>query len=232
MAFVHLEDLQGSIDVVVFPRVYAATRDLWQEDKILIVRGRVDADRGALKILCDTVQDYLVTAHPAADDQGVPAALPPARPAHADAGPAPEPVPPPHPVPAAAQKTGHGAAAGPAAAKNGSGNGAGRPGNGRGKGATRSLPAPSPVTRLSPVPPRHVELILRRTGDLRLDTQRARAAYGLLVDSQGSDTFAFMVESEKGRVRIDFPNHTIQWSPDLAASLSAVLGRDAVQIRS
>ena len=50
MAFVHLEDIQGSIEVVVFPRVYAATRDLWQEDKILIVRGKVDAERGDPKI--------------------------------------------------------------------------------------------------------------------------------------------------------------------------------------
>ena len=69
MAFVHLEDIQGGIEVVVFPRVYEATRDLWQQDKILVVRGKVDAARGAPKILADSVQDYLLIARPA-DAQG------------------------------------------------------------------------------------------------------------------------------------------------------------------
>ena len=64
MAFVHLEDIQGSIEVVVFPRVYAATRDLWKEDKILIVRGRVDGESREPKILCESVQDYVMIARP------------------------------------------------------------------------------------------------------------------------------------------------------------------------
>jgi DNA polymerase-3 subunit alpha len=60
MAFVHLEDLQGSIEVVVFPRTYAATRDLWQEDKILIVRGRIDAERREPSLICESVSDHIV----------------------------------------------------------------------------------------------------------------------------------------------------------------------------
>lgn len=60
MAFVHLEDMQGSIEVVVFPRTYTETRDLWQDDKILIVRGRVDAERNEPSLICESVQDHVM----------------------------------------------------------------------------------------------------------------------------------------------------------------------------
>ncbi|MBN1583418.1 MAG: hypothetical protein JXA89_22100, partial [Anaerolineae bacterium] len=64
MAFVHIEDIQGGIEVVVFPRSYAAYRDLLQEDKIIIVRGKVDAERGNPKILCDSITDRVQVARP------------------------------------------------------------------------------------------------------------------------------------------------------------------------
>ena len=62
MAFVHLEDLQGSIEVVVFPSVYEGTQELWEPDKILIVKGRVDVRGREPKIICDSVQDYVVVS--------------------------------------------------------------------------------------------------------------------------------------------------------------------------
>ncbi|MBM4465095.1 MAG: DNA polymerase III subunit alpha [Chloroflexi bacterium] len=69
MAFVQLEDLRGSIEVIVFPSVYEKTRELWQEDKILVVKGRVDAkDRGP-KVICESVQDYLLISRPADEDK-------------------------------------------------------------------------------------------------------------------------------------------------------------------
>jgi len=45
MAFVTLEDLQGTCDVVVFPNVWAKTKDLWRRDEILVVAGKVDGER-------------------------------------------------------------------------------------------------------------------------------------------------------------------------------------------
>ena len=56
------------------------------------------------------------------------------------------------------------------------------------------------------------------------------AVYGLLAGSDGRDTFSFMVVNAKGRVRVDFPRQTMQWSPDLAESLSELLGQDAVRV--
>jgi len=69
MAFVNLEDLQGSVEVVVFPRTYEKTRELWQDDKILIVKGRVDAKGRTPKIICESVQDYLLTSQPVIEEK-------------------------------------------------------------------------------------------------------------------------------------------------------------------
>ena len=58
MAFVQLEDLQGSIEIVVFPNVFKDTGDLWVEDTVVIVQGRVDDRDGNAKILCQSVKEY------------------------------------------------------------------------------------------------------------------------------------------------------------------------------
>jgi hypothetical protein len=75
-----------------------------------------------------------------------------------------------------------------------------------------------------------VDLILRQSGDAGQDAARVEAAYGLLVESTGHDTFSFMVINDKRRVRVDFPRQKIGWSPDLAESLAELLGRDAVLV--
>jgi DNA polymerase-3 subunit alpha len=57
MAFVTLEDLRGTCDVVVFPRVWARTKDLWQLDSILVLGGKIDAGRrDEPNLLCDWVK--------------------------------------------------------------------------------------------------------------------------------------------------------------------------------
>ncbi|MGA9349249.1 MAG: DNA polymerase III subunit alpha [Anaerolineae bacterium] len=70
MAFVHLEDLRGSIEVIVFPSVYEKTHELWQEDKVLVVKGRVDTSgRGEPKVICESVQDYLLISRPVDEEK-------------------------------------------------------------------------------------------------------------------------------------------------------------------
>jgi len=57
MAFVILEDLQGTCDVVVFPSVWSKTRHLWQPESILVVGGKVDGGRrDEPSLLCDWVK--------------------------------------------------------------------------------------------------------------------------------------------------------------------------------
>jgi hypothetical protein len=55
MAVVTLEDLQGSLEVVVFPRLYEQTAATWQEGAILLVAGRVDHRGEDVSLLADVV---------------------------------------------------------------------------------------------------------------------------------------------------------------------------------
>ena len=49
MAYAEMEDLTGDIDVVLFPRVYEQYRQLFQNDAVLVVQGKVDARAGSLR---------------------------------------------------------------------------------------------------------------------------------------------------------------------------------------
>src|SRR5258706_11233592 len=55
MSVVTLEDLQGSIEVVVFPRLYEQTGPIWQDGAILLVAGRVDHRGEEVSLLADVV---------------------------------------------------------------------------------------------------------------------------------------------------------------------------------
>jgi DNA polymerase III subunit alpha len=59
MAFCRLEDLQGSVDVTVFPQLFREKKDLFKPDKIVIVWGKADARNGRMSVVADRVQDYV-----------------------------------------------------------------------------------------------------------------------------------------------------------------------------
>ena len=59
-----LEDLDGRIEVMVWPRVYANTRDLWQEGNILLVEGKVRLRDDRVQLNCDNVRRYQPEAAP------------------------------------------------------------------------------------------------------------------------------------------------------------------------
>jgi DNA polymerase-3 subunit alpha len=58
MAFAQLEDLHGHTEIVVFPKVYEKTGQLWQPDNILLVRGRVQVRQDEPKVICESAVDY------------------------------------------------------------------------------------------------------------------------------------------------------------------------------
>ena len=58
MAVATLEDLQGSVEVVVFPRVFEQTSPAWQEGSIVLVGGRVDHRGEEVQMLADSVMDW------------------------------------------------------------------------------------------------------------------------------------------------------------------------------
>ena len=58
MAIATLEDLQGSIEVVVFPRLYETSRPTWRDGAILLVAGRVDHKGEEVSLLADLAADW------------------------------------------------------------------------------------------------------------------------------------------------------------------------------
>jgi DNA polymerase-3 subunit alpha len=49
MAYASLEDLTGTVDVVLFPRIFEQVRLLFEPDKVLVVQGKVDARAGSTR---------------------------------------------------------------------------------------------------------------------------------------------------------------------------------------
>jgi hypothetical protein len=70
MAFVTLEDLQGQCDVVVFPRTWEESKELWVQDRIVLVRGKAEKRGESVNVLCDAAQTYVTRA--LAADEGDP----------------------------------------------------------------------------------------------------------------------------------------------------------------
>ncbi len=56
MAFLQVEDLYGTIEVIVFPNVYERHRELLQEDRVVIIKGTVNCkEEETPKILADKI---------------------------------------------------------------------------------------------------------------------------------------------------------------------------------
>jgi DNA polymerase-3 subunit alpha len=62
MAFVRLDDLSGSTEVIAFNSAYAAARELLEADRVLLVRGRVDHKDGETKLVAVEVDAFDVSA--------------------------------------------------------------------------------------------------------------------------------------------------------------------------
>ena len=56
MAFISIEDLMGTVEVMVFPKTYEKCKQYLNEDAKVFVKGRVsEEDGGASKLICETV---------------------------------------------------------------------------------------------------------------------------------------------------------------------------------
>ncbi|PIP27374.1 MAG: DNA polymerase III subunit alpha [Candidatus Moranbacteria bacterium CG23_combo_of_CG06-09_8_20_14_all_39_10] len=55
MLFVTIEDTDAAMEILVFPKVLDATDAIWEEDKVVLVSGKISDKDGNFKILCDTV---------------------------------------------------------------------------------------------------------------------------------------------------------------------------------
>ena len=74
MAVLTVEDLSGSIEVVVFPRLYDKTPELWREGAILVLEGKVDTRDERPQLVLDRAEEWV----PPAQGTPPPAVAPPA----------------------------------------------------------------------------------------------------------------------------------------------------------
>jgi len=58
MLVANLEDLQGTVEVVVFPKVFQETVNAWSDDAVVLVSGRVDHRDEEAKLLCEVVHSW------------------------------------------------------------------------------------------------------------------------------------------------------------------------------
>ena len=240
MAFVSLEDVQGSIELVVFSRLWKDVVRWLQPEMIVVVRGKVDGERGEPKVLVEEITADLqsIAAGPSsgASPRGTDAARVPS-PARAPADEAlqerlpqgaPEiaplreatsweaplevEVPPlaPTPVLGVAQE---GADADAAAWEPPIAPAPGAPAAGRAGGRD----------------PLMVTMVLQSTGDGKRDARRMRRVYGLLTSYPGTDRFAFHVYESARRYHLEFPNSTTGYCPELQTQLERLLGEGRVR---
>ena len=60
MAFINLEDLYASVEVIVFPKTFEKYKSLIEEDEIVIIKGRVSIrEEEQPKILCEDIKPLL-----------------------------------------------------------------------------------------------------------------------------------------------------------------------------
>lgn len=57
MLFAHVEDMTGTMEVVVFPSLLTKTQELWADGAKLIIEGKLTEREGQLKVLADAVRE-------------------------------------------------------------------------------------------------------------------------------------------------------------------------------
>jgi DNA polymerase-3 subunit alpha len=235
MAFAGIEDLFGQIEVIIWPSTWDETRELWQPDRVLLLRGKIDAARGEPKLLCDTATTNFDVLEPVtAKGEVIPYTPPGVEPAASMEPPppfehmqgidlAPEDFRPDNEVdagPPAGEDAGEHEelGAGPAAPVN---------------------PAPLPVTpppastraaRPANASRSHVLVVAQRSGDVERDKRSIQRIHGALVSQPGRDTFSIALASGDDTIEFDFPNDTTCCTPELLEKLARIVPPDSIHV--
>jgi DNA polymerase-3 subunit alpha len=250
MGFVSLEDIQGNIELVLFPKVWGQCHQRLETGKIILVEGKVDTQNNPPKILVDTIQTDIKLTLP--DETPASEALKPV-PHRVTEPPAPfeqgaeEMPPPPEAFPPGwderVPKTQDVAEAvkmreekqadilpledktPPAAAET--------------TEAVTEIKASAdvPLGKISPIlspgepedrehPLSLITMLLRPSSDPERDKRRIKSIYGVLISFPGRDHFSFQIfEGGRGHL-IDFPNDTTRICPEMLARLKKITSEE------
>ncbi len=254
MAFATIEDIQGTIDLVLFPNTWKEYAELVRFDEIIYVRGKADANGGDTKVLVDQVSTSISQVEPvsapAPAEPGTSRVTPPpiaiSPPVNQNDDPGLE-VPPPFEEILEAAPANNGdfpplevppitpletdlpdqPSTAPAA---------------QADIQVQDTPEPESEPAIPPAPERVgnitldedstylITVILKNRGDTMRDKLRLRQVYGTLISYPGGDRFAFqIIENDKAHL-LEFPNASTKASKALIKQLREMLGRENVQV--
>ena len=55
MAFINLEDLEGSVEAIIFPKVFDKSKDIILKDAIVVIEGSLDSAEGKVKLIAKNI---------------------------------------------------------------------------------------------------------------------------------------------------------------------------------
>lgn len=80
---------------------------------------------------------------------------------------------------------------------------------------------------------KRIVVTLHTTGNQELDKRRIRRVYDTFVSHPGEDRFAFVImESDGGRVELDFVNDTTHYCDDLQRQLFKFVTPDVIDVEA
>ena len=57
MAFVSVFDETGSIEMIIFPKLFDTTKEIWKANGVVLLKGKVDAKDDDLTVLIENAVD-------------------------------------------------------------------------------------------------------------------------------------------------------------------------------
>jgi len=256
MAWVMLEDVAGTIELVLFPRTWEKFQFAIEVGGVIVAEGRVDAGSNPPKVLVENIRTEIKLTEPAQmvpQPQDKPVAHSPRRAAESVPGHikspalrpvmnhAPVPPPPEDPPSWEDLSAGSSGLSSPELVVHEPELPAEEPQ----MDPTVALAlqpvegitaAPAPVLpRSSLLPPARVDedlapqmltVILRPTGDGERDTRRISRLYGTLISFPGKDRFAFQIFEEGRGHLIEFPNDTTHLCAEMLAKIKDAVGEE------
>lgn len=232
MGFATLEDLQGTIELVIFSRVWGDVSPWLEIDTILVVEGRIDSERGEPKVLVDKMKtqfNEVKSTEPPPQVDNFKQVDPPDSFAILEDQDYIE-----QPVSLSAEISQEDVVAPAVDIKN-----ANMPEkvssvvsatvDEEGLPPVEVLPIPD-ILRSDPTEAQMITINLETTGDQQRDALRMRRVHGLFTSYPGSDRFAFQLFEASRRYLIEFPSHSTGYCADLHAQLVALLGEGAIRV--
>ena len=248
MAFATLEDIQGSVELVIFPRAWAKYADELRSGEVLLVSGKADTERTDPKILVNKIEIMKLTDAQAETRDEPPEPNPIERPAFEEDDVffdpiqdmkqdltqperRPEFLPDDGPVEAAGSfqtpKQDIGGAPAPVAL-------------GSPVGVSLDVQEASTmqseyITAASPAddPQEDIKILLLELascGSKDRDVRRLKQIYGFLTSTPGKDHFAFICKENGKSYRLDFPNVNTYINDSLLNELKGIVGESNVMI--